>query len=125
MTDAPALSVTATCEGEQLEAVVLVPGGACCLEFISRYPGRVSSLALIEPAWIGKAELMPEEQEYWAESYRVMALPAQERMAAFVRANSREGSPHRAEPERFARALRNLWAAERSATRRSARSTAS
>jgi pimeloyl-ACP methyl ester carboxylesterase len=278
MTHATALSATATCEDEELQPVVLIPGGvnpaaisygpllevikddtqvvlkdlevyasdvpppnysldleaegirraadaagmdrfhlvgysgggACCLMFISRYPERVLSLALIEPAWIGTGEWTPEEQEYWAELSRVMALPVEERMAAFVHANSREATeppspapdpppawmakrpagveamlrafeasdlqrasfrcfkppvylavggqshpyelykaqvlaglfpnitgevyearthwdpPHRAEPERFARALRRLWArAEGRATAASTRSTVS
>ena len=77
---------------ERFHLVGYSGGGACCLVFISRFPERVLSLALIEPAWIGQGESTPEEQEYWAEAYRVMALPAQERMAAFVRANSREGT---------------------------------
>ena len=49
-------------------------GGACCLAFISSFPERVLSLALIEPAWIGTGDLTPEETEYWAEADRMMAL---------------------------------------------------
>src|SRR6185437_332998 len=62
-------------------------GGAMALAFAARYPGRLRSVALVEPAWIGNGERTPAEEGYWAELERVMALPPVERMAAFMRAN--------------------------------------
>jgi pimeloyl-ACP methyl ester carboxylesterase len=42
------------------------------------------SLALIEPAWLGNEGLGPEEQAVWAEFARIMELPPDEMMSAFV-----------------------------------------
>lgn len=62
-------------------------GGAVALAFAARYPKRLRSLALIEPAWIGNGERTPTEEDYAAEMERVMALPPAERMPAFTRGN--------------------------------------
>ena len=63
-------------------------GGAASLAFIVKYPELVRSLALIEPAWIGND---PEDAGYWSEMERIMALPPNERMQAFIRAGLRPG----------------------------------
>ncbi len=63
-------------------------GGAASLAFIVKYPELVRSLALIEPAWIGNH---PEDAADWSEMDRIMALPPNERMQAFIRAGLRPG----------------------------------
>ena len=63
-------------------------GGAASLAFIVKYPDLVKSLALIEPAWIGNH---PEDAADWSEMDRIMALPPNERMQAFIRAGLRPG----------------------------------
>ena len=63
-------------------------GGAASLAFLVKYPELVRSLALIEPAWIGND---PEDAAYWSEMERIMALPPNERMQAFIRAGLRPG----------------------------------
>jgi len=64
-------------------------GGASSLAFTAKYPERLSSLALVEPAWIGA--LTPEDAEDWAELRRLMILPPDERMRAFMRWHMRPG----------------------------------
>jgi pimeloyl-ACP methyl ester carboxylesterase len=63
-------------------------GGAASLAFIVKYPELVRSLALIEPAWIGND---PRDAADWSEMERIMALPPNERMQAFIRAGLRPG----------------------------------
>ncbi len=65
-------------------------GGAASMAFTAKYPELVRSLALIEPAWIG-SDPTPEEAVGWAEIDRVMALPPDERMQAFISAGLRPG----------------------------------
>jgi pimeloyl-ACP methyl ester carboxylesterase len=67
-------------------------GGAACLAFVARYPERVRSLALVEPAWIGNHDLSPEEVEHWREFERIVALPAEEMMREFVRSETPPGA---------------------------------
>ena len=64
-------------------------GGASSLAFTARYPERLRSLALIEPAWSGR--VTAEDAEDWAELGRVMSLPPDERMPAFIRWHMRPG----------------------------------
>ena len=66
-------------------------GGASALAFAARYPERLRSLALIEPAWIGNEGLTSEEKADLAELDRVVALPPDERMRAFLRWQMRPG----------------------------------
>jgi pimeloyl-ACP methyl ester carboxylesterase len=63
-------------------------GGAFSLAFTAKYPGRISSLALIEPAWTGTP---PADDKDWIELNRVMALPAAEQMREFSRWQMRPG----------------------------------
>ncbi|HET6829722.1 MAG TPA: alpha/beta hydrolase [Solirubrobacterales bacterium] len=66
-------------------------GGAACLAFAARRPERLSSLVLIEPAWAGNDGLDPAEQAVWQRYQRVMTLPPEQMMPAFVAANLRPG----------------------------------
>ena len=59
-------------------------GGASGLAFAAKHPERLSSLALLEPAWMGSDELTPDEQEVWREFDRIATLPPAERMPAFM-----------------------------------------
>jgi pimeloyl-ACP methyl ester carboxylesterase len=59
-------------------------GGASSLAFAARYPERLSSLALLEPAWMGNEGLSQEEQAVWREIDRIMSLPPEQMMPAFV-----------------------------------------
>ncbi len=81
-------------EAERGSVVHLVgysAGGAAALAFAARYPGRVGSLALIEPSWIGNEGRTPEEAAFWAQADGVMALPPAERLGGFLRLLLRPG----------------------------------
>lgn len=60
-------------------------GGAASLAFAAKHGERLRSLALLEPAWAGNEGLDPVEQVLWREYDKIMALPPEERMPAFVR----------------------------------------
>lgn len=66
-------------------------GGAACLAFVARNPDRLASLALLEPAWAGNEGLGAAEQAVWRGYDRMMSLPAEEMMPAFVRAQLAPG----------------------------------
>jgi pimeloyl-ACP methyl ester carboxylesterase len=83
---------------EQFHLVGYSGGGAASLAFATRHPQRLSSLALMEPAWAGNQDLSPQEQAVWRQFDRVMALPADERMAEFVRVQLRPGVAPPARP---------------------------
>jgi pimeloyl-ACP methyl ester carboxylesterase len=74
---------------ESFHLVGFSAGGASALAFTAKYPQRLRSLALIEPAWIGAPA--PEDAADWAELGRVMRLPPAERMPAFMRWQVRPG----------------------------------
>jgi pimeloyl-ACP methyl ester carboxylesterase len=59
-------------------------GGASSLAFTAAHPERLLSLALLEPAWMGNDGLDPEEQAIWREFDRIVALPPDQMMPAFV-----------------------------------------
>jgi pimeloyl-ACP methyl ester carboxylesterase len=59
-------------------------GGASSLAFAARHPERLLSLALIEPAWLGNDGLSFEEQAVRREFERIMSLPPERMMPAFV-----------------------------------------
>jgi pimeloyl-ACP methyl ester carboxylesterase len=59
-------------------------GGASSLAFAAARPERLLSLALIEPAWLGNEGLGPEERAVWDQFERIMELPADQLMPAFV-----------------------------------------
>ena len=60
-------------------------GGAASLVFASRHPGRLRSLALLEPGWAGREGQTPEEAAVFARFRALRGLPADEVMPAFVR----------------------------------------
>ena len=66
-------------------------GGASSLAFAAKHPERLRSLALLEPAWAGNEALDPAEEEVWREFDRIMALPPDQLMPAFVRSNLAPG----------------------------------
>jgi pimeloyl-ACP methyl ester carboxylesterase len=60
--------------------------GAASLAFAAKQPQGLRSLALLEAAWAGNEGLAPAEVAVWREFDRIIALPPEERMPAFVRA---------------------------------------
>jgi pimeloyl-ACP methyl ester carboxylesterase len=66
-------------------------GGSAGLAFAAAFPGRLLSLALIEPAWMGNDGLSPQEREVRREFERIAELPARERMPAFIANQLRPG----------------------------------
>ncbi len=66
-------------------------GGGVSLAFAARYPERLQSLALVEPAWIGNDNFTAQDRADWAELDRAMALPEEQQMGAFTRWHFREG----------------------------------
>jgi pimeloyl-ACP methyl ester carboxylesterase len=60
-------------------------GGAACLAFAARRPERLSSLALLEPAWAGRWDLSPTEQALWHQYENLRELPPDQFMRAFMR----------------------------------------
>lgn len=66
-------------------------GGAIALAFAAKYPERLKSLALTEPAWIGS--LTADNTEDWAALRQALALPPDERMRAFMLWHMRPGVP--------------------------------
>lgn len=66
-------------------------GGAVALAFIGRYPGRVLSLALVEPAAIPSRQWLEQEAGFWREMSQVMSLPDAQMMPEFVRLQLRPG----------------------------------
>jgi pimeloyl-ACP methyl ester carboxylesterase len=81
-------------EASEFDRVHLVgysAGGASSLAFAARHPERLRSLALLDPAWAGNEGLDPAEEAVWREYDRILALPPEEMMPAFVRSNLRPG----------------------------------
>jgi pimeloyl-ACP methyl ester carboxylesterase len=59
-------------------------GGASSLAFASLYPGRLRSLALMEPAWAGRTGQTPEEEAVFDRFRAIAQLPSDEVMRAFI-----------------------------------------
>ena len=76
---------------ERFHLVGYSAGGAASVAFAARHPQRLQSLALLEPAWAGNERLRPAEEGAWREHKRIMALPPDQIMPAFMRANLRPG----------------------------------
>ena len=76
---------------ERFHLVGYSGGGAAALAVVARHPERLSSLALLEPAWAGRWDLSPAEQSVWREYDRLEVLPPDEFMRAFMRLNVRPG----------------------------------
>ena len=60
-------------------------GGASSLAFASRHPGRLRSLALLEPAWAGTEGQTPREAAMFDRYRAIPNMPPEERMPAFIR----------------------------------------
>jgi pimeloyl-ACP methyl ester carboxylesterase len=59
-------------------------GGAASVAFAAAHPERLLSLALIEPAWLGNEGLDATERAVWRQFERIMDLPPDQLMPAFV-----------------------------------------
>jgi pimeloyl-ACP methyl ester carboxylesterase len=70
---------------ERFHLVGYSGGGAAALAFAARHPARLSSLALLEPAWAGRWDLSPAEEAFWREHDRLEALPPDQFMRTFMR----------------------------------------
>jgi pimeloyl-ACP methyl ester carboxylesterase len=66
-------------------------GGASSLAFTSRYPERLRSLALMEPAWAGRTGQTPEEAAVFARIRVIPELSPDGIMPAFVRTALADG----------------------------------
>jgi len=76
---------------ERFHLVGYSGGGASALAFTARHPERLSSLALLEPAWAGEWDLSPAEQALWREHDRLEALPPDQFMRGFMRLGVKPG----------------------------------
>jgi pimeloyl-ACP methyl ester carboxylesterase len=76
---------------ERFHLVGYSGGGAISIAFVARYPERVLSLGLLEPAWAGNEGLSDAEREAWAEFERFRDLPPEEMMPRFVRSQLAPG----------------------------------
>ena len=66
-------------------------GGAAALAFAARYPARLNSLALLEPAWAGNWDWSPEHEALWAEYDKLVGLPPAQFMMQFMRLGVKPG----------------------------------
>ncbi|MEO8436895.1 MAG: alpha/beta hydrolase [Chloroflexota bacterium] len=66
-------------------------GGASALAFASRYPGRLRSLALMEPAWAGRTGQTPEEAAVYDRFRAIPEMAPEEIMPAFIRTQLADG----------------------------------
>ena len=77
-------------------------GGAAALAFAARFPDRLWSLALLEPAWAGNWDLSSAEQALWREFEGLRGLPPEQFMPGFMRLGVKPGvelpSPPPGEP---------------------------
>ena len=76
-------------------------GGAVAAALASRYPERLVSLVLLEPAWLGNNDMDDEERRLFAETEQVAKLPPEQALSEFVRLNLAPGvepPPRPAEP---------------------------
>jgi pimeloyl-ACP methyl ester carboxylesterase len=78
-------------EWERFHLVGYSGGGAAALAVAAHDPERLSSLALLEPAWAGRWEMSPAEQAVWREYDRLAALPPEELMRGFMPLNVKPG----------------------------------
>jgi pimeloyl-ACP methyl ester carboxylesterase len=76
---------------EQAHLVGYSGGGAAALAVAARHPERLSSLALLEPAWAGNWDLSAGEQAVWREYDRVQSDAPGQFMKAFMRLNVKPG----------------------------------
>jgi pimeloyl-ACP methyl ester carboxylesterase len=83
---------------ERFHLVGYSGGGAAALAVVASRPERLSSLALIEPAWAGDWDLSPAETAVWHEHERLERLPDDEFLPGFMRFGVRPGVPLPAPP---------------------------
>ena len=76
---------------ERFHLVGYSGGGAAALACAVSSADRVSSLALVDPAWGGTWELSAAERAAWLELERIEKLPDAEFMVAFMRSSVRPG----------------------------------
>jgi pimeloyl-ACP methyl ester carboxylesterase len=76
---------------EQFHLVGYSGGGAASLAVAASHPERLSSLALLEPAWAGRWDVSPAEQALWGEYDRLDALQPDQFMSGFMRLNVKPG----------------------------------
>jgi pimeloyl-ACP methyl ester carboxylesterase len=67
-------------------------GGAIAAAFAAFEPDRVTSLALLEPAWLGNEGRSPEEEAAMREIERIATLPPDRMLAEFVAAQLAPGA---------------------------------
>jgi pimeloyl-ACP methyl ester carboxylesterase len=78
---------------EQFHLVGYSAGGAAALACAAASPKRLSSLALLEPAWAGNWDLSPAERSLWDAHRTLTALPPEQFMPAFMRLELKPGVP--------------------------------
>jgi pimeloyl-ACP methyl ester carboxylesterase len=78
---------------ERFHLVGYSGGGAVSLAFAAARPERLTSLALLEPAWAGNWNLSPAEKALWLEYDRFEELPPEQFMPAFMRLGVKPGVP--------------------------------
>jgi pimeloyl-ACP methyl ester carboxylesterase len=66
-------------------------GGASSLAFASRHPGRLRSLALMEPAWAGRQGQTPQEAAVYDRIWAIPGMDPEARMPAFIEAQLAPG----------------------------------
>jgi pimeloyl-ACP methyl ester carboxylesterase len=76
---------------ERFHLVGYSGGGAAALAVAAHEPARVSSLAVLEPAWAGRWDRSPAEEALWVAYDEAEALSTEEFMRAFMRLNVRSG----------------------------------
>jgi pimeloyl-ACP methyl ester carboxylesterase len=76
---------------ERFHLVGYSGGGAAALAVAARRPEKLSSLALLEPAWAGNWELSPAARALEREYERLDSLPADEFMRTFIRLQLKPG----------------------------------
>ncbi|WP_458779286.1 alpha/beta fold hydrolase [Arthrobacter sp. D3-16] len=60
-------------------------GGAAALAFAAKHPGRLLSLALLEPAWAGNWDWSPAHTEFRKKYDQLETLPPEQFIPAFMR----------------------------------------
>ncbi|MFI7743949.1 alpha/beta fold hydrolase [Kocuria rhizosphaericola] len=73
-------------------------GGAAALACAASHPGRLLSLGVLEPAWVGSWDWSPQHKRLWAQYDDISQLPHDQFMAAFMRLRVRPGVPLPAPP---------------------------
>ena len=85
------LRVAGEASFETFHLVGYSAGGASSLAFASRYPERLRSLALMEPAWAGREGQTPEEAAVYDRFRVIPELTPDGIMPAFVRTQLADG----------------------------------